>query len=395
MISRRQFLETGAAGSAVPLLAGPARPPVQPAADFPITANGRSFLNSAYIAPIPRCVQAAAADFARRKAEEPLEVRTLLGAAERVRVKFAALINASPDEIGLLFSTAEGENVMAAGLDLQPGDNVVIDDLHYDTEFVLYRELERTRGIELRVARNRGGVAGVEEFAPLVDRRTRLLSVAWISHLNGFHHDMSALADLAHSHGALIYADAIQAVGSVMVDVRKAGVDALCAGSYKWLFAGWGVAPFFVRKSAIGQLRLDRYGEMHASEVSDGRFAIDPTTRRFDYSSRAFGEIHTLEAALDYIDALGVARIEAHGIGLAARLSEAVERLGLRAATPPGNRSPIVAVRCPVSMEVAKAAFAAAKVDVTVRGGHVRLAPAIFNTADDIDRAVDVLRRLL
>src|SRR3546814_11104261 len=101
--------------------------------------------------------QHAAADFARAKAEQPLEVGELLRGAERVRAKFARLINASADEIGLLFSTAEGENVIAAGLDLRPGDNVVIDDLHYDTEFVLYRALERTRGIELKSEGRRVG----------------------------------------------------------------------------------------------------------------------------------------------------------------------------------------------------------------------------------------------
>src|SRR3546814_2242675 len=90
--------------------------------------------------------QHAAADFARAKAEQPLEVGELLRGAERVRAKFARLINASADEIGLLFSTAEGEHVIPAGIDLRPGDNVVIHDLHYDTAFVLYRALERTRG---------------------------------------------------------------------------------------------------------------------------------------------------------------------------------------------------------------------------------------------------------
>src|SRR3546814_16140409 len=83
--------------------------------------------------------------------------------------------------------------------------------------------------------------------------------------------------------------------------VRATGVDSLCAGSYKWLFAGWGVAPFFVRREVIGGLRLDRYGEMHASGTPETGFAIDPSERRFDYSSRAFGEVHVLDAALDQI----------------------------------------------------------------------------------------------
>ncbi|WP_170151054.1 aminotransferase class V-fold PLP-dependent enzyme [Hephaestia caeni] len=394
MITRRHFVGGGVAGSIAPPLIAQGPPARDPAGDFPITARGRAFLDTAYIGPMSTRAQRAAADFARAKAERPLEVGELLRGAERVRAKFARLINASPDEIGLLFSTAEGENVIAAGLDLRPGDNVVIDDLHYDTEFVLYRALERTRGIELRVARNRGGAAGVAAFAPLVDRRTRLLSVAWVSHRNGFRHDMRALADLAHAHGALLYADAIQAVGAIAIDVHATGVDSLCAGSYKWLFAGWGVAPFFVRREVIERLRLDRYGEMHASGAPETGFTIDPSARRFDYSSRAFGEVHVLDAALDHLAAIGIDRIEAHGVGLAHRLHAGAERLGLRCATPAGNRAPIVAIALPGPEDAAKAAFAVAGVEATVRAGHVRLAPAIFNTDADVDRAIEVLGRL-
>jgi selenocysteine lyase/cysteine desulfurase len=129
-----------------------------------------------------------------------------------------------------LFSTAEGENVVATGLGLKAGDNVVIDELHYDTEFVLYRTLEKTQGVELRIAKHRNGVVDASDIEPLVDNRTRLVSVAWVSHRNGFRHDMRPIA-APPLKGALFYADAIQAVVR-FVDVRAAGVDALCAGSY-------------------------------------------------------------------------------------------------------------------------------------------------------------------
>src|SRR5437773_2833086 len=104
----------------------------------------------------------------------------------RARVQFARLVNATADEIGLLFSTAEGENVIAQGLDLVAGDNVVVDELHYPTEFVLYRALEAARGVELRIAKHRAGMVDASDFAPLVDRRTRIVSVAWVSHQNAF-----------------------------------------------------------------------------------------------------------------------------------------------------------------------------------------------------------------
>jgi selenocysteine lyase/cysteine desulfurase len=380
------------------LAAGPAAQaaaasPFDVRADFPIVGNGRTFLNSAYITPIPRQVAAATAAFAEAKATRPMEVGELMRGCEKVRGQFARLIGAAADEVGLLFSTAEGENVVANGLDLKPGDNVVIDDLHYDTEFVLYRRLEKTRGIQLRIVRNRGGAVEARDFEPLIDDRTRLVSVAWVSHRNGFRHDMRPLCDLAHSRGALVYADAIQAVGTLAVDVKAADVDFLCAGGYKWMLAGWGVAPFYVRRELSQRLALDRYGEFHTErELPDGDFEIDPTARRFDYSSRAFGEAHALSAGLSYLEAVGVPNIEAHTVGLALELQKGLAAQGHRLATPMGNRSPIVAFETPRAMDAVKAAFAAARIDVTVRGGRVRIAPALFNTAEDIARCLAVTK---
>jgi selenocysteine lyase/cysteine desulfurase len=389
------MLAAGPASAAPPATVQPSAGAFDVRTDFPIVGNGRTFLNSAYITPIPRQVVAATAAFAEAKATRPMEVGELLRGCERVRGQFARLINASPDEVGLLFSTAEGENVVANGMKLKPGDNVVIDDLHYDTEFVLYRRLEKTRGIQLRIARSRGGAVEAKDFEPLIDDRTRLVSVAWVSHRNGFRHDMRPLCDLAHARGALVYADAIQAVGTIAVDVKAADVDFLCAGGYKWLLAGWGVAPFYVRRELSQRLTLDRYGEFHADkELPDGDFQIDATARRFDYSSRAFGEAHALSAGLTYLEGVGAPRIESHTVGLGLELQKGLAAQGHRLATPMGNRAPIVTFETPRAMDSVRGAFAAAKIDVTVRGGRVRIAPALFNTAEDIDRCLAVTKGL-
>ncbi|HEX4561662.1 MAG TPA: aminotransferase class V-fold PLP-dependent enzyme, partial [Gemmatimonadales bacterium] len=237
-MDRRSFVATAAATVAAGnLRVSIPSDPLGVRADFPITTE-RTYLNSAYIAPVPRTVVQAGAEFLENKSKRPLEVGELLGGDGKLRNQFAQLINASPDEVGLLFSTAEGENIIAQGMDLRPGDNVVIDELHYPTEFVLYRALEASKGIELRIAKHRHGVVDLNDFTPLVDDKTRIVSVAWVSHLNGFRHDMRPIADLAHAHGAVFYADAIQAVGMIAIDVQAAGVDAICAGSYKWMLAG-------------------------------------------------------------------------------------------------------------------------------------------------------------
>jgi len=407
-IDRRSFVATAASLTAAaitrpatvsatpPLVVGGADDPLGVRADFPIV-NNRTFLNSAYITPIPRQVVAAGHAFLEEKASNSFQLGPLLRKCDEVRAQFARLINAaSADEVGLLFSTAEGENVVAAGLDLKAGDNVVIDELHYTTEFVLYRMLQKTHGVELRIAKHRNGVVDASDFEPLVDKRTRLISVAWVSHVNGLRHDMRPIADLAHAHGALFYTDAIQAVGMFPVDVQAAGVDVLCAGSYKWLLAGWGVAPIYVRTAVADRLRLDRFGEMHAGrELPDGGYEIPANAKRFDYSSRAFGDVYTLGAGLAYLEKVGVARIEAHTVdGLARRLQEGLAKQGHHLFTPMGNRSSIVTFHTTKPAADVRAGFQAANVEVTVRDGTVRISPALFNTAADIDRCLDVTKKL-
>ena len=407
-LDRRSFVAT-AASIAAAAMAGPAAVSVAPSPrgdraddplglrdDFPIVHN-RVFLNSAYIAPIPRQVVAAGHAFLEEKSNHSFQLGPLLAKCDEVRAQFARLINAaSPDEIGLLYSTAEGENVVAAGLNLKAGDNVVIDELHYDTEFALYRTLEKTKGIQLRIARHRNGVVDASDFEPLVDRRTRLVSVAWVSHRNGFRHDMRRIADVAHAKDALVYVDAIQAVGTFPIDVRASGVDFLCAGSYKWLLAGWGVAPFYVRTDVADRLTLDRFGEMNANELPDHSFGIETNAKRFDYCSRAFGDVFALSAGLAYLETVGVTRIEEHTVnGLAVRLQDGLAKQGHRLFTPLGNRSSIVTMYSTKSATDIHAAFDAAKVEVTIRNGSIRIAPALFNVADDIDRCLEVTKKLL
>ncbi|HKV72815.1 MAG TPA: aminotransferase class V-fold PLP-dependent enzyme [Gemmatimonadales bacterium] len=395
-MDRRSFVATAAATVAAGNLHVPIpSDPLGVRADFPITAE-RTYLNSAYIAPVPRTVVQAGAEFLENKSKRPLEVGELLGGDGKLRGQFAQLINASPDEVGLLFSTAEGENIIAQGMDLRPGDNVVIDDLHYPTEFVLYRALEASKGIELRIAKHRNGAVDVNDFAPLVDNRTRIVSVAWVSHLNGFRHDMRPIADLAHAHGAVFYADAIQAVGMIAIDVQAAGVDAICAGSYKWMLAGFGVAPFYIRKEVLERLKIDRYGEFQVEkELPDYHYELNQTARKFDYCSRAFGPVRELSAGLTYLQSVGVPRIEAHTVGLARRLYEGLSGQGHRLFTPPANRSSIVTVYATRPPADVRNAFQAAKVDVTVRDGQIRVAPALFNTADEIDRCLEVTKGLV
>lgn len=406
-LSRRSFVATAASLTAVaasrgvePALASVScvsdDDPLGVRADFPIVRE-RTYLNSAYIAPVPRQVVAAGQAFVESKSLRPIPLGDMLKKTDEVRGQFARLVNALPDEIGFLFATSEGENIVANALDLERGDNVVIDELHYDTEFVLYRQLESTKGVELRIAKHRDGAIDIGTFEPLVDKRTKLVSVSWVSHRNGLRHDMRPIADLAHGHGALFYADAIQAVGMFPIDVRQSGVDFLCSGTYKWLLGGFGVAPFFIRQELLDRIRLDRFGALHvAQELPGHHFELFKTAKRFDYATLPFAEVYQLGAGIAFLERVGVARIEQHTVALAKELRAGLAAQGYRLFTPDGNASSIVTFffsRDPAEM---RSAFDAAKIDTTVRDAlkQVRVSPALFNTTDDVARILDVTLRL-
>lgn len=402
---RRSFLKATTAGAAIlGACAGAQRriareadddDPLGVRSEFPITREA-IYLNTAYSGPL--CMPARQAEL------EYLEDKTLRPAAgrgreraDRARRKFAELVGVKPEEVGLLYSTSDGENVVARALELGPGDNVVLDELHFSTSFVLYRELEREQGVELRIVPQKEGRAGIDDFRSRVDSRTRLVSVAWVSHRNGYRQDVRSLSELAHRHRAFLYVDGIQAVGAFPSRLREEGIDFLATGAYKWLFASTGVAPFFVREEHLDRIHPDRYGHGQvAEELPDFRFRLQPTARKFEYATLATGAVYQLEAVLGYLQSVGLDRIAEHGTRLAVELREGVARLGFETLTPPDSSSPIVSFVHGRDPEQLKRAFAREGIVVSFRekDTQIRASLSMFNNRADVRHFLGVLEQL-
>ena len=412
-VSRRQFLEAASGAAALTALADRTTAaqtgddPLGVRADFPALAE-YAFLNTAYIGLVARPVVEAGRAWLDARARRPLEVGDMLSKTDEARRRFAGLINVSEDEIGFLFSTTEGENVVVDALDLKAGDNVVIDDLVYPSTPVIHRRLQETKGVELRIVRHRDGAVDVRDFERVVDRRTRLISVAWVSNLNGFRHDTKPLADLAHAHGAYLYADAIQLIGTGPVDVRQAGVDFLCCGCYKWLMAGFGIAPFYVRRDLLDRVNADRAGWHVEKRLGDYQYQHFKNAKKYEFASLAFGEMYQLAAALAYLERVGLTRIEAHTASLVTELGRGLADRGFRLFTPPDARSPIVSFYIAGPADAAAKVLDAAGVKVSVQNGdrtdayggsgaaatRVRVAVSFFNNSADIQRMISATERL-
>ena len=399
-LTRRQFLgSVSAAAAATRLDPGPIGvredDPLGVRPDFPVV-NTAAYLDSAYITPSPRQAVEAARAFIADKARDPVSLGGMLEETDLMRRTFARLVGASEPEIGVLYATSDGENVVARALDLGAGDNVVIDDLHYETTYVLYRHLAETRGVEIRIVPSVDGSASAEAYEARVDGRTRLISVAWVSHQNGYRHDLRALAELAHAHRAYLYADAIQGIGMLDLDAKEVGIDFFTAGTYKWLLGGYGVAPFYVREELLDLVAVDRFGSLHiAEELGDHRFRLHTDARKYGYATMAFGGVFQLRAALDYLLRVGVDRIEAHTVPLANRLNQGLRAQGYDVWTPAGNRSAIVTFEHGRDIDMVRRSLDEAGIRVSFKEGGVklRIGIALFNNAEEVDRLLAVTER--
>lgn len=403
-LRRRDFLAgAGALAASVRPLAAtlqPARPgaifPASVRADFPL-ASTETYLNSAALHPV--------GSFAARALESGLQYR-LLGAGDgrvdfgtdrqqALKAKYGALIGASAKEIAFTSSTSDGENIVVMGLDLaKKKGNIVIDELHFTTSLYMYKELEK-QGVELRIVKHRNWAIDPADMDRAIDRNTRLVSLALVSNVNGFQHDCRAVSQLAHARGALVFADIIQAVGAVPVDVRALGIDFASAGTYKWLMGERGFGFLYVREDLQGTvLPTTRYGHRQVTNFNRAELSWEPLpgAARYETGGIAVLLAQCVAAGIDYVTALGLDRIGAHAQQLTARLQDELPPMGYEPLTPRGTRTPILAFGLK-DAAVTSRALQAAKVTGTVVANErrLRLSVSVFNTHDDIDRAVAVL----
>jgi selenocysteine lyase/cysteine desulfurase len=400
-LDRRSFLKTTAASLAVlpacrSTLSVADEDPLGVRADFPV-AQSHTYLNTASVGPLSKVVRDAGVAYLDQNMTAPF-AGGRDDEKDLARGLFAELFGAKKEEVAILYSTSDGENLVASGLDLKAGENIVIDELHFTTAFVLYRQLEKEKGIELRIVPDKEGRSRLEDFDSLIDDKTRLVSVAWVSNRNGYRQDVRALAEITHSKGGLLYADAVQAIGHGPVDLRAEGVDFMTANSYKWLFASFGAAPFFVCEEHLDRLRPDRYGHGSPAEfLPDHHFRLRDTAQKYEYATSSYGTIYQLRASLGHLKQVGLDRIEEHAGSLARELREGIADLGFEIWTPEGTRSPIVSFAHGRDTAEMKKRFEEEGIVVTFReegGSVIRTAVALFNNRGDVQKLLSVLGRV-
>ncbi len=364
----------------------------------PVVAQG-IYLNHAGVSPSPARVVKAVTEAAVHAASHPLGffMERVLPARESARLRLARLMGVSPEHLAFTKNTGHGLSLVADGLKLEPGDNVVSVNCEYPS--VVYPwYAQQDRGIETRlVAPRADGTFTPEDLDAVMDGKTRALTLSWVQFGTGFRCDLAACAALAHSRNALFIVDVIQGLGALPLEAEKWGLDIVATGAHKWLMAPGGTGGLYIAPHALEKLRLVNMGAGAVVDVPKFDpldFSPKPNAQRYEEGTPNGLGLCGLDAAQSLLEEVGISAIASKVLSLASYAAEKVEAKGYKVVSrrDDSRRAGLVLFQHPfLSNDLVLQALTAAGVTAAVRGGNVRFSPHFYNTFEEIDQAVGAL----
>ena len=364
-------------------------------AEFPIFERA-VYANSCSQGALANRVRAAAEEWLAGWDENGAEWEYWVERNEAARASFAGLLHAGPDDVAVTTSVSQGVSALVSALDLAAGRNrIVISEYEFPTVGQIAHAQE-LRGAEVvHVTPEADGRIPVERFAEAIDERTALVCCTALSFRSGHRHDVSAIAELGHSAGAVVLADSYQAIGALEVDVRTLGADVVTGGTVKYLLGSAGLAFMWVRSSLRSQLLPTQTGwfadeDIFAMSIAD--YSPHATARRFDSGTPPVPSLYPGVAGMQLVAEVGVPAIESHVRSLVDRLLAGLDELGATVATSRGEKEygPLI---CVVSTDPN------ALVDVlagdgfvtSTRDSNLRISLHLYNVDEDVDRLLAAL----
>jgi cysteine desulfurase/selenocysteine lyase len=300
-------------------------------ADFPILgrtlADGHPlvYLDSANTSQKPQVVIDAMVDHLERHNANVARAMHQLGAEstagfEGARDKVAGLLNApSRDEVVFTKNASEALNLVAntlawaeGPLRVGEGDEVLITEMEHHSNIVPWQLLTQRTGARLRwFGITDDGRLDTSDIDELINERTKVVSLTWVSNMLGTVNPVAEIARRAHEVGAIVVVDGAQAVPQMPVDVQAADIDFLAFTGHK-VTGPTGIGVLWGRQSVFEQLPPFLGGGEMIATVAMERSTYAGLPHRFEAGTPPIVEAVGLGAAVDYLTAIGMENIRAH-----------------------------------------------------------------------------------
>lgn len=369
--------------------------------EFPFTHKRINYLNHASFGPIPLCSLKAKEEFNKyatlQKTGDTDKIWFAL--LDKTRKKQAKLINAKVEEIGFCFNTSFGLNFAVCGLDLRPNDKVLLSDVEFPANVYPWLSLKSKR-VKIKFIPNKDRFFDIENFIKSIDSKTKVLSLSYIQFFNGFKNDLETIGKICEKNDIFFVVDGIQGIGNLNLDVKKLKIDFLSCGGQKWLLSGDACGFFYYSKKAKRKLKPSFSGWMGVDWKTNFtdllRYDLKPfpDARRFATGSYPFSSIMTMHSSLGLLLEIGIKNIEQHNRRLLDRLIEYLKDSPYKIRTDlnPKHRSSILSFSSKNTQKLYKK-LTKKNIFVSYRERGIRVSPHFYNTEEEIEALIDVLKK--
>jgi selenocysteine lyase/cysteine desulfurase len=365
--------------------------------EFPVSRK-LAYLDHAAVSPMPVRTARLMAERVAALQDPALENGHRERFAAEARERLGRLMNVPPTQIALLTNLGEAMAIVANGLDLRVGDEIVIPEKEFSS-LVYPWLLQERRGAKVVWVPKRGATTNLEDIAAAITSRTRVVAVSHVEFLNGFRHDMVGLGALCRNRNVLLAVDITQSLGVLPVDVQAWGADVAAAHGYKWLMAMHGIAALYVSERAMERVQPTVPGR---SSVTGGfeslEFAIDwhPDARRYQSGGPNWTGAAAIARSLSLTEEIGIERAGTRARAAIDHVFEGLERVPVTITSDPRceHRSSIIAFTFGSSDEDAAFQKHAKEngVAVGLRNMGIRVAAHYWNSLEDADRLLEEAR---
>lgn len=330
--------------------------------DFPLLTtrvNGRAlvYLDSGATSQKPLAVLDAEREFStHRNSAVHRGAHTLAALAteefEQARETIARFVGASADEIVWTSNATEGINLVAyalsnaatAGADyarlaLSPGDEIVVTELEHHANLIPWQQLAKRTGATLRfIPVDDDGALELGGLEQLITDRARVVAISHVSNVLGVVSPVAAIVARAHAVGALVVLDACQSVPHLPVDLHELDVDFAVFSGHKML-GPTGIGVLYGRRGLLDSLPPFLTGGSMITTVTMESAGFLPAPQRFEAGTQRVSQAIALAAAADYLTAIGMDSVAAHGSRLSRQLVEGLSSIeGVRVLGAFGER---------------------------------------------------------
>ena len=327
--------------------------------------------------------------------------RSMARCANRCAQKSPEMLRVSKDEIAITRNTSEGSNIIVTGIDLKPGDEVVITEHNHPSNNDSWKVRARREGFVVKSlpvpipARTADEL--VSQFEKAITPRTRVIAFTHITNTTGIMYPAKAITEMARKRGIYVHLDGAQSFGAVDVDLPRIGCDSYSASAHKWLMGPLEAGVLYVRAERIPQI--------WPSVVTAGWADDLKGARKFEvFGQRDDPRVVALEAAVDFINLIGMQTVEARLRTLVTRAKEQLRelpRLELKTNLEPELSGGVIKFRLPnVPTKTAyDTLWERHRLGIAMTGSGdaegLRFSPQIYNSIEEIDRAVAAVKEVM